>query len=293
MPRSFKLLETLGEGAFGSVHLAEVHEDEGFVQRLAVKCLHAHVGEDPEQARRLRDEARLLGLLHHEHIVRVHGLTRIDGRLAILMEPVVGADLSQVGASRVPPRAAIEIVAAVADALDAAWETVPPGQADPLRVVHRDIKPSNIMVTARGSVKVLDFGVARATFDARESNTRSQQFGTAAYMAPERWLDGTSGAPSDVFSLGITLVEIAGGEPVARPRLAREAFAGDLALAVQRLAKWPALRDLAARNGPYQPGVPVRRPRDVTLGPGRALVKPPSPEPQPVPRWGESHGVPK
>jgi len=253
MPRSFKLLETLGEGAFGSVHLAEVHEDEGFVQRLAVKCLHPHVGEDPEQSKRLRDEARLLGLLHHEHIVRVHGLTRIDGRLAILMEPVVGADLSRVGSTPVPPRAAVEIVAAVADALDAAWETVPPGQDGPLRVVHRDIKPSNVMVTARGAVKVLDFGVARATFEARESDTRSQQFGTAAYMAPERWLDGTSGAPSDVFSLGITLVEIAGGEPVVRPRLAREAFAEDLALAVERLSKVPGLKELAARMVAYDP----------------------------------------
>jgi len=252
MPRSFTLLDTLGEGAFGSVHLAEVREDGGYVQRLAVKWLHPHFRDDHEQTRRLRDEARLLALLQHEHIVRVHGLTRIDGRLAILMEPVHGADLSRLE-SAAPPRAAIEIVEAVADALDAAWETIPPGQDGPLRVVHRDIKPSNVMVTPRGSVKVLDFGVARATFEARESHTRSQQFGTARFMAPERWLQGHSGAPSDVFSLGVTLIEIASGQEIDRPRLAREAFHEDMRTALGLLARCPEIRALAEQMVAFEP----------------------------------------
>lgn len=252
MPRAFRLIETLGEGSFGAVHLAEVAGGEGFVQRLAVKWLLPQWSHDNELVGRLRDEARLLALLNHDHVVRVHGLTRIDGRLAILMEAVDGVDLSRHEGS-VPPRAAVQIVDAVADALDAAWRTIPPGGTEPLRVVHRDIKPSNVMVTVRGGVKVMDFGVARATFDAREARTRSQQFGTARYMAPERWLLGVSDAPSDVFSLGITLIELVGGVPVERPRLAEEGFVEDIAQAIKPLAPWPEVQELAVAMCAFRP----------------------------------------
>ncbi len=244
MPRSFKLLETLGEGAFGAVHLAEVRDDDDFVQTLAVKWLHPRWSADADLAGRLRDEARLLALLNHEHIVRVHGLTRLEGRLAILMEPVDGADLSRLDGQPMPPRAALEAVADVAEALEAAWNTTPAGTDEPLRVVHRDIKPSNVMVTGRGRVKVMDFGVARARFDAREAHTQSQQFGTARYMAPERWLDGVAEAPSDVFSLGITLLELLAGRPIERPRLSPGAFSSDIAEALTVVDAWPEVRGL-------------------------------------------------
>ncbi len=252
MPRAFRLIETLGEGSFGAVHLAEVAGGEGFVQRLAVKWLLPQWSHDNELVGRLRDEARLLALLNHDHVVRVHGLTRIDGRLAILMEAVDGVDLSR-QEGPIPPRAAVQIVDAVADALDAAWCTIPPGGTEPLNVVHRDIKPSNVMVTNRGGVKVMDFGVARATFDAREARTRSQQFGTARYMAPERWLHGVSDAPSDVFSLGITLIELVGGVPVERPRLAEEGFREDLDHALLPLAPWPEIHEIAKAMCAFRP----------------------------------------
>ncbi|MCO4745669.1 MAG: serine/threonine protein kinase [Proteobacteria bacterium] len=265
MPRSYRLLRKLGEGAFGEVHLAEMRdEDEGFVQTLAVKWLHAQYSHDAHLAGRLRDEARLLALLNHDHIVRVHGLTRIDDRLAVLMEPVEGIDLSAVAAEQVPPVAALQIVAAVADALAAAWDAHPMGSTGPLRVVHRDIKPSNVMVTPRGAVKVMDFGVARATFDAREAQTRSQQFGTARYMAPERWLEGISEAPSDVFSLGITLVELVSGEELERMRLSPKAFTEDLETALAKVAEQPEIQALAAQMCALEPS---ERPRahDVVL----------------------------
>jgi hypothetical protein len=254
MPRTFRLLETLGEGAYGVVHLAEVDAGEGFVQRLAVKWLHPQWSHDDEQVRRLRDEARLLALLDHDAIVRVHGLTRIGGRLAILMEPVAGVDLSRLASGQaVPARAAVAIAEGVADALDAAWQATPHGAAQPLRVVHRDIKPSNVMVTARGGVKVMDFGVARATFETREARTRSQQFGTARYMAPERWLDGVADAPSDVFSLGITLLELTTGKPVEQPRLSVDGFAEDIGRVLGGLEHEPGLRALIARMTAYRP----------------------------------------
>lgn len=247
MARSYRLLEKLGEGAFGEVHLAEVREeDEDFVQVLAVKRLHAQYSHDVGLAGRLRDEARLLALLQHENVVRVHGLTRLDGRLAVLMEAVDGVDMAAFSGEAIPAEAGLAIIAGVADALGAAWNTHPRGASGPLRVVHRDIKPSNIMVTRNGGVKVMDFGVARAHFDAREVQTRSQQFGTARYMAPERWLLGESDAPSDIFSLGITLLEMVSGTEVERFRLAPTAFAADLEGALERLDDLPEIRALVA-----------------------------------------------
>lgn len=244
MPRTFTLLRTLGRGAHGAVHLAELRDDEDYVQTLAVKRLLPQWTADADLVARLKDEARLLALLRHDHVVRVHGLTRIEGALAILMEPVEGVDLATLVPTTgpLPPRVAVEVVEAVADALDAAWCTVPPGQSRPLHVVHRDIKPSNVMVTARGGVKVMDFGVARASFDAREVETRSQQYGTARYMAPERWLSGEAGHHSDVFALGVTLCEVASGHAFERPRLSPELFAEDVARATHGLPE--ALRQL-------------------------------------------------
>ncbi|MCA9572810.1 MAG: serine/threonine protein kinase, partial [Myxococcales bacterium] len=237
MPRTFTLLRTLGRGAHGAVHLAELRDDEDYVQTLAVKRLLPQWTADADLVARLKDEARLLALLRHDHVVRVHGLTRIEGALAILMEPVEGVDLATLvpRTGPLPARVALEVVEAVADALDAAWCTVPPGQERPLHVVHRDIKPSNVMVTPRGGVKVMDFGVARASFDAREVETRSQQYGTARYMAPERWLSGEAGHHSDVFALGVTLCEVATGRAFERPRLSPELFAEDVTRATEGL----------------------------------------------------------
>lgn len=221
------------------------------MQTLAIKWLHARWSSSTEYTSRLRDEARLLALLRHPAIVGVHGLTRIDGRLAILMEPIDGVDLSHV--DRLPLRAALQVAAETADALDAAWSQQPSGHSAPLHVVHRDIKPSNIMVTARGAVKVMDFGVARASFDTREAQTRSQQFGTARYMAPERWLNGVAEAPSDIFSLGVTLMELASGEAFAQPRLSREGFAADLDAGLKTLPKQVELEALIRRMCAFLP----------------------------------------
>ncbi|MCK6519648.1 serine/threonine protein kinase, partial [Myxococcota bacterium] len=215
--RKIRLLKPLGKGGFGAVYLADVYSPEGLVQRMAVKLLHEEFARDSQLAARARDEARLMSQLNHDHVVKVHALTQVGERAAVLMEYVEGVDgaalLDAADRARergLPPRVCAAIIEHSASALHAAWTTRSPQTGQPLRVVHRDIKPSNLLLSSGGVVKVMDFGVARAEFE-REAQTQSVQFGTQRYMAPERWLHGEAGPESDIYSLGITLWELLTG----------------------------------------------------------------------------------
>src|SRR5262249_41301452 len=156
------------------VYLAEQISADGFQRIVAVKLLHAKWSSHDEVVMRTRDEARLLGLIRHQHIVKVEDLTSIDGKCAIVMEYLEGVDLKFIIAflrdkGQEFPRAALfETMLGVASALDAAYNGTPNAGSPPLKVIHRDIKPSNVFVTIPGAVKLLDFGTARANFAERE-----------------------------------------------------------------------------------------------------------------------------
>jgi serine/threonine protein kinase len=217
-------VEALGKGGFGAVYLADIRSRNNFSQRLAVKVLNEELGDNLEVVGRQRDEARLLAQLNHDHIVKVFDLTEINGRPALFMEYVPGVDACRLmSLGPVPPRAALEIAAATSSALHAAFHTVSPFTNRPLHVIHRDIKPSNLLVSKHGTLKVLDFGIARADFD-REGQTKSVQFGTARYMAPEQWLGETLTARVDVFALGITMIELLKGTSAERLPLRPDKF---------------------------------------------------------------------
>jgi serine/threonine-protein kinase len=222
--RRFHFIREIASGGFGTVFLTKVMHADGFSRLVAVKLLKAQWSETEEVARRMRDEARLLGLLRHRNIVDVIDLTSIDGRSAVVMEYLEAVDLravtqelAQTG-GRLPVKAALEVIAAVAGALDAAYNRPPIPGEKPLRVIHRDIKPSNVMVDETGLVKVLDFGVARSELENRESHTQELQFGSVDYMAPERLFFEPETPASDVYSLGATLFEILGLEKLGKAR---------------------------------------------------------------------------
>ena len=151
--RKFRIIKEIAEGGFGKVYLAEQISADGFSRIVAVKLLHAKWSSHDEVVMRTRDEARLLGLIRHQHIVKVEDLTSIDGKCAIVMEYLEGCDLKWMMTwlkeqGHVFPRASLfEIVLSSASALDAAYNGLPLQGGEPLQVIHRDIKPSNIFVT--------------------------------------------------------------------------------------------------------------------------------------------------
>ncbi len=222
--RRFELLRELGSGAFGTVYLANMVSGGDFRKRVAIKLLNGQWDASGDAGRRLRDEARLLGLLRHRSIVAVDDLVMLDGKWAVVMEHVPGADLERVLEAawklkrNFPAPAAMELVAAVAGALDAAWSGAPEGGA-PLHAVHRDIKPSNIRLTADGDVKVLDFGIARGNFEGREAKTEQVRYGSLGYMAPERVLGEDEGPEGDIYAVGCVAVELLRGNALGRAAL--------------------------------------------------------------------------
>jgi serine/threonine-protein kinase len=229
--RSFHVLREIASGGFGSVFLARLVQTDGFSRIVAIKLLHPQWSENVEVASRMRDEARLLGLLRHKNIVDVLDLTHIDNRVAVVMEYLEAVDVKAIGqyldrkGERMPLTASMQIIAQAASALDAAYNKAPYQGEKPLRVVHRDIKPSNLMLDAQGTVKVLDFGVARADFDAREAETKGMAFGSFDYMPSERRFMESGGETSDVYSLGAVLYEIVAGAKIGKGRLKPAAHA--------------------------------------------------------------------
>ncbi|NCG17779.1 MAG: protein kinase [Rhodobacterales bacterium] len=220
--RRFRIIKEIAEGGFGKVYLAEQISTDGFSRIVAVKLLHAKWSSHDEVVMRTRDEARLLGLIRHQHIVKVEDLTAIDGKCAIVMEYLEGVDLKWMGSylkerGQIFPRASLfEIMLACASALDAAYNGTPLQGGSPLQVIHRDIKPSNIFITISGGIKVLDFGTARANFAEREAKTQALAFGSQGYMAPERMLGEEDTPAADIFSLGVTLYELLAQESYGR-----------------------------------------------------------------------------
>lgn len=264
--RQLTFQRVLGSGAFGTVYLAELAGERGFRRTVAVKVLLPGQPDSASFVSRVRDEARLLGLLHDEHILKVLELVRVGERDAVVMEFVEGVDLSGLVSSgqRPPPRALAELGAAVAGALHAAHTARHPNSGEPLNVVHRDVKPANVMITDRGGVKLLDFGVAQARFAARESRTGQFVLGTLNYMAPEYIITGDVSPAADVYGLGLTLWEAAVGEVFGQPKLKEEAH-------VRRVEE-----HLARLTATHAELTPVLRPMfawDPTARPNAATVE--------------------
>lgn len=212
MRRQFRLHGQLGKGGFGEVYEATMRAVDGSQWPVAIKLWLANTAEGEEEAwRRLIDEHRTLSELAHPNIVRCHALTQLEGHLALITDLIDGATLGQCLTSTTPLRVLVEMLGQAATALHAAYTTILPGRG-PLRLVHRDLKPSNLMVSRKGSVVLLDFGLAHSPALPRVAQTAPNMVvGTPNYLAPERVRRAPIHPGSDVFALGALAYRVCAG----------------------------------------------------------------------------------
>jgi serine/threonine-protein kinase len=187
----------------------------GFSRALCIKRIRPALSGDPAFVRKLAAEARLSALLLHPNIVQVHDFGDVDGEYYIAMELVEGMDLLAVlrrasnNGITLPIGVICHVVAEVARALGYA-HALTDEDSRPLGIIHRDVTPSNIMITPLGAVKLLDFGIARATAHLRNDIiTRSGALhGKVSYLSPEQVIGEPATPRSDLFSLGVVFHEL-------------------------------------------------------------------------------------
>lgn len=201
----YRILSLLGAGGMGEVYLAD---DGQLGRRVAIKILPDAVSRDEEAKLRMLREARAVAALDHPNVCTIYEVGEQDGRPWIAMQFIEGETLfERLKQSRLSPAECLDVGMQVAAALD---------EAHSHGVIHRDIKPMNVMLTVRGTVKVLDFGLAKfdgrvdASTDMLKSRTGIVT-GTAPYMSPEQLRGAAVDARSDIFSLGVVLYEMATG----------------------------------------------------------------------------------
>jgi len=199
--RRYRVIEKIGSGGMADVFKAV---DEVLGRTVAVKVLHPRYASDPTFVARFRQEAQAAANLSHPNIVNMYDWGRDGETYYIVMEYVKGVDLKSLVSQQGPldPHKAAEYAAQVCSAL---------AVAHGYDIIHRDIKPHNIVLASDGTVKVMDFGIARA------GNTTMTQtgsvLGTAQYISPEQAQGKQLSPASDLYSLGVTLYEMVTGRP--------------------------------------------------------------------------------
>jgi serine/threonine-protein kinase len=202
----YTIIRRLGAGGMGQVYLAQ---HPRLPRRDALKVLPGDVSANLEFRQRFNREAELAASLYHEHIVGVHDRGEYDGQLWISMDYVEGTDAAQLLRSQYPsgmPRNdVVEIISAVADALD---------HAHSRGLLHRDIKPANILLgdaTPRRRILLADFGIARELGEISGLTATNMTLGTTAYCAPEQLRGGDLDAQADQYALGCTAFHLLTG----------------------------------------------------------------------------------
>ncbi len=224
----YRIVQLLGAGGMGEVYRAH---DAKLGRDVAIKVLPQIFSVDPGRRARFDREARLLASLNHPHIAAVYGTEESDGVPALVMELVEGEDLAErIARGPIPLADALPMAVQIAEALEAAHDQ---------GIIHRDLKPANIKVRGDGTVKVLDFGLAKVldpmssgTGDVSSSPTTLGLAtlagvipGTAAYMSPEQARGKAADKRADIWAFGVVLYEMLTGRPLYTGQTAAEILA--------------------------------------------------------------------
>ena len=248
---TYKVTAKLGEGGMGQVYRAH---DTALGRDVALKLLPPGFSDNPERLARFEREARLLASLNHANIAAIYGIVPHENERVLVLELVEGADLSEhLQMGPMPVDEAVKVARQVADALESAHDN---------GVIHRDLKPANIQTTPDGTVKVLDFGLAKALDPAGDRSDPDLSksptmiasgtvegviLGTAAYMSPEQARGKALDRRADVWAFGCVLYELLTG---------RQAFSGEtVSDTLASILKTEPDFDLLPDNTP----LPVRR----------------------------------
>jgi serine/threonine-protein kinase len=259
----YEITAKLGEGGMGEVYRAT---DSKLRREVAIKVLPAAFTADPERLARFEREAQLLAQLHHPNIASIFGLEESGGERALVMELVEGPTLAErMEQGALPLEESLAIARGIAEALEAAHEK---------GIVHRDLKPQNVKLAPGGTVKVLDFGLAKAmdaaagsvaaadlarsptmmnspTVTAMQGTQLGVILGTAAYMAPEQARGGMVDKRADIWAFGVVLHEMLTGRSLFGGDTISDTLAGVLKSEIDWKAlpagTPPALRQLLRR----------------------------------------------
>lgn len=208
----YQLYDEIASGGMATVHIGRLLGPIGFSRTVAIKRLHAALAKDPEFVAAFLDEARLAARVRHPNVAATLDVVALSGEIFLVMEYVQGEPLSRLLRTLkapVPVHIALGIAAGMLAGLHAAHEARSE-RGQPLRIVHRDVSPQNVMVGIDGGVRVLDFGIAKASH--RVQTTREGQLkGKLAYMAPEQVQMQEVDKRTDVFAAGVVIWEMLTG----------------------------------------------------------------------------------
>ena len=245
----YRIVEKIGEGGMGEVYRAQ---DERLDRDVAIKVLPDDLAADPDRLARFDREAKLLAALSHANIGAIYGLEASEGVQFLVLELIVGETLEQrLRKGAIPVPEALDIARQIAEALEAAHDA---------GIIHRDVKPANVLLTGKGGVKVLDFGIAKSTTVEANAELTEQAtsltvdgtlMGTPPYMAPEQIRGEEADKRADIWSFGCVLYETLTGKRA----FDRETVADTLAAIIERNPDYdtlppdvpPSIRQLVRR----------------------------------------------
>jgi serine/threonine-protein kinase len=211
----YRVLERLASGGMAEVFLAESAGIEGFKKQVAIKRVLPHLSEKKRFIAMFLDEARLSAHLSHSNVAQVFDIGVGDNAYFIVMEYVDGSDLKAVieymrkSGRSFPVEAASLIAVKICEGLTYAHE-LKSGDGKPLYVVHRDMSPPNVLITKHGEVKIVDFGLAKASSQLEKSEAGIIK-GKFSYLSPEAALGQDVDHRTDIFAVGIILWEMLAG----------------------------------------------------------------------------------